>query len=94
MIYNIALVLLIAVVGWAIFSPKVKDKFGIIIALLMVEVSAMAMLSQSFSGWYVNERANQIMVCGVSFFALRCFYIKSGLKSDLKRWMRIRKHGG
>lgn len=83
MIYNLSLVILICVTFWAIFTPKVKDKLGIIVALVFVAFGAMAMLAQSTVGWRVTENANQAFVIGVSIFALRCFYIKSGLK---KKW--------
>ena len=85
MIYNASLVVLIAVTVWAMFTPKVKDKVGIIVALVLVAFGAMAMLAQSTVGWHVTERANQIFVIGASMFALRCFYIKSGLKRKMKR---------
>ena len=84
MIYNLSLIVLIAVTVWAIFTPKVKDKLGIIVALVFVAFGAMAMLAQSTVGWHVTERANQVFVFGASIFASRCFYIKSGLKRRLR----------
>ena len=85
MIYNASLVVLIAVTVWATLTTKVKDKPGIIVALVFVAFGAMAMLAQSTVGWHVTERANQVFVFGVSIFALRCFYIKSGMKKKMKR---------
>ena len=85
MIYNLSLLILIFVTAWAMFSGRVQDKLGIIVALLLVEFGAMAMLAQNAAGWHVTERANQIFVIGASMFALRCFYIKSGLKRKMKR---------
>ena len=84
MIYNLSLIVLIAVTVWAMLTPKVKDKPGIIVALVFVAFGAMAMLAQSTVGWHVTERANQVFVFGVSIFAARCFYIKSGLKRRLR----------
>ena len=85
MIYNLSLIVLIAVTVWAMFSGRVQDKLGIIVALVFVAFGAMAMLAQSTVGWHVTERANQVFVIGVSMFALRCFYIKSGLERKMKR---------
>ena len=85
MIYNLSLIVLIVVTVWAMLTRKVKDKVGIIVALVFVAFGAMAMLAQSTVGWHVTERANQIYVIGASMFALRCFYIKSGLKRKMKR---------
>ena len=85
MIYNLSLIVLIAVTVWAMLTPKVKDKPGIIVALVLVAFGAMAMLAQSTVGWHVTERANQVFVFGASIFAARCFYIKSGLKRKMKR---------
>ena len=85
MIYNLSLIVLIAVTVWAMFSGRVQDKLGIIVALVFVAFGAMAMLAQSTVGWHVTERANQVFVFGVSIFALRCFYIKSGLKRKVKK---------
>ena len=84
MIYNLSLIVLIAVTVWAMFSGRVQDKLGIIVALVFVAFGAMAMLAQSTVGWHVTERANQVFVFGASIFAARCFYIKSGLKKRLR----------
>ena len=84
MIYNLSLIVLIAVTVWAMFSGRVQDKLGIIVALVFVAFGAMAMLAQSTVGWHVAERANQAFVFGASIFAARCFYIKSGLKRRLR----------
>lgn len=84
MIYNASLLILIFVTTWAMFTPKVTDKIGIIAALVMVAFSALAMLAQSTVGWRVTENANQVFVIGASIFALRCFYIKSGMKRNCK----------
>ena len=84
MIYNCALIVLIAVTVWAIFTPKIQDKLWTVTALVLVSFGAMAMLAQSTVGWHVAERANQSLVFGASIFAARCFYIKSGLKKRLR----------
>ena len=84
MIYNLSLIVLIAVTVWAMFSGRVQDKLGIIVALVFVAFGAMAMLAQSTVGWHVTERANKVFVFGASIFAARCFYIKSGLKRRLR----------
>lgn len=85
MIYNCALIVLIAVTVWAMFTPKIQDKLWTVAALVLVSFGAMAMLAQSTVGWHVAERANQSLVFGASIFALRCFYIKSGLKRKVKK---------
>ena len=85
MIYNASLIVLIAVTVWAMFTPKIQDKLWTVTALVLVSFGAMAMLAQSTVGWHVTERANQVFVFGVSIFALRCFYIKSGMKRKMKR---------
>ena len=76
MIYNLSLIVLIAVTVWAMFTPKVKDKLGIVVALVFVAFGAMAMLAQSTVGWHVTERANQVFVFGASIcgvvFVLSC----------------------
>ena len=45
MIYNLSLIVLIAVTVWAMLTPKVKDKPGIIMALVCVAFGAMAIAS-------------------------------------------------
>ena len=50
MIYNLSLLILIFVTAWAMFSGRVQDKLGIIVALLLVEFGAMAMLAQNAVG--------------------------------------------
>ena len=83
MIYHLALMSLIGMTFWAIFTPRIKDKLFVITALVLVAFGAMAMLAQSIAGWRVDVKANEVFVIGASIFALRCFYIKSGLKKRL-----------
>ena len=45
MIYNLSLIVLIAVTVWAMLTPKVKDKPGIIVALVFVALPTALVLA-------------------------------------------------
>ena len=82
--YNFALISIIAISTWAMFTEKIKDKVWLCIGLLLIIFGATAILTQSITQHPYDEQAIQSMVTGMTIIGWRCFYIKC-LKRKIKR---------